>query len=68
VHEHTYMEDLQLVYFIASHTFDCPVTLSFAKNIRAIEPKGRKRSWRSVSLVSSDRFVTRIVAVSSATF
>jgi len=51
---------------ISKQTFDCPVTLSFAKNIRAMEPNGRKRSWRSVSLVSSDKFVTRIVAASSA--
>lgn len=31
-----------------------------------MEPKGRKSSCRSVSRVSSDRFVTRMVALSSA--
>ena len=34
--------------------------------MREMEPKGLKSSCRSVSRVSSDRFVTRIVALSSA--
>ena len=46
-------------------TLDWLVFLSLAKKIFAIGPNGRKRSMRSDSLVSSDRFVTRIVAVSS---
>ncbi len=41
------------------------MTLSLARYIRDIGPKGRKSSCKSDSLVSSDKFVTRIVAVSS---
>lgn len=47
-------------------TLDWPVVLSLAKYMREMEPKGRKSSWRSVSRVSSDRLVTRMVALSSA--
>lgn len=46
-------------------TLDWLVFLSLAKKILEIGPNGRKSSMRSDSLVSSDKFVTRIVAVSS---
>ena len=46
-------------------TFDWPVTLSFAKYILCIVPKGLNNSCKSDSLVSSDKFVTLIVADSS---
>lgn len=47
-------------------TFDCPVFLSLARQILEMEPNGLKSSCKSVSRVSSDRLVTRIVALSSA--
>lgn len=49
-----------------SLTLDCPVFLSLARYILEMEPKGLKSSCKSVSRVSSDRLVTRMVALSSA--
>ena len=46
-------------------TFDWLLILSLAKYIREIGPNGRNSSCKSDSLVSSDKLVTRIVAVSS---
>ncbi len=46
-------------------TFDWPVTLSLAKYILCIVPNGLNNSCKSDSLVSSDKFVTLIVADSS---
>ena len=50
---------------IHSNTLDWLVILSLARYIRDMGPNGRNRSCRSDSLVSSDKLVTRIVAVSS---
>ena len=49
-------------------TLDWLVTLSLARYIRDMGPNGRKSSCRSDSLVSSDKLVTRIVAVSSVKY
>ena len=48
-------------------TFDWPVALSFARYILEMLPNGRNNSCKSASMVSSGRFVTRIVAASSGT-
>ena len=46
-------------------TFEAPVFLSLARYILEMLPNGLNNSWRSSSLVSSERLVTRIVARSS---
>lgn len=48
-----------------ANPLEMPVALSLAKKIRTMSPNGRNNSWRSCSLVLSDRLVTRTVAVSS---
>ena len=54
------------VLILLNCTLHCPVTLSFARYILAICPKGLNSSCKSPSCVFSDKFDTRIAAVSAS--